>query len=59
MRWPNTVKIDGSDLDVLARRHLYANGMNYNHGTGHGVGYFQSVHEGPVGISRLNKTIFR
>ena len=58
MRWPNTVKIDGSDLDVLARRHLYAKGLNYCHGTGHGVGYFQGVHEGPLGISRGYKIPF-
>ncbi len=44
MRWPKDVKIDGADLDILARRHLYAKGLNFLHGTGHGVGYFQGVH---------------
>ena len=37
----------GQDLDVLARQPLWENGMDYNHGTGHGVGYLLSVHEGP------------
>lgn len=42
----------GAGLDILARQFLYENGLNYNHGTGHGVGYFLSVHEGPIGISK-------
>ncbi|MGB2078959.1 MAG: aminopeptidase P family protein [Vibrio sp.] len=41
----------GSQLDVLARQHLWANGYNFDHGTGHGVGHFLSVHEGPQRIS--------
>jgi Xaa-Pro aminopeptidase len=41
----------GAQLDVLARQHLWAAGLTYNHGTGHGVGAFLSVHEGPIGIS--------
>jgi len=36
---------------VLARQFLWEDGVNYNHGTGHGVGAFLSVHEGPIGIS--------
>lgn len=32
--------------------------MDFAHGTGHGVGYFGGVHEGPVGISKFNKTVF-
>jgi Xaa-Pro aminopeptidase len=43
----------GYQLDPLARMHLWAHGMNYGHGTGHGVGYFLNVHEGPQGISSL------
>ena len=35
----------GSSLDVLARQFLWNEGLNYNHGTGHGVGFFLSVHE--------------
>ncbi len=42
---------NGGQLDVLARQFLWADGVNYNHGTGHGVGAFLSVHEGPIGIS--------
>lgn len=41
----------GAQIDVLARQYLWAGGVNYNHGTGHGVGAFLSVHEGPVGIA--------
>lgn len=41
----------GAQIDVLARRHLWQAGLTYTHGTGHGVGAFLSVHEGPIGIS--------
>jgi Xaa-Pro aminopeptidase len=41
----------GPQLDVLARRALWEKGLNYGHGTGHGVGAFLNVHEGPQGIS--------
>ena len=41
----------GVQLDVLARRPLWQQGLNYGHGTGHGVGFFLNVHEGPAGIS--------
>ena len=41
----------GAQIDVLARQHLWQAGVTYNHGTGHGVGAFLSVHEGPIGIS--------
>lgn len=42
----------GSQLDILARQHLFNAGLNYGHGTGHGVGSFASVHEGPCAISK-------
>jgi len=42
----------GCDLDILARKALWQNGYDYAHGTGHGVGSFLSVHEGPQIISR-------
>lgn len=41
----------GNQLDVLARKALWDNGLNYGHGTGHGVGFFLNVHEGPSSIS--------
>lgn len=41
----------GPFLDVLARQPLWDLGLNYNHGTGHGVGHFLNVHEGPQGIA--------
>jgi len=44
-------KLKGSRLDSFARQHLWAVGRNYGHGTGHGVGAFLNVHEGPMGIS--------
>jgi Xaa-Pro aminopeptidase len=40
----------GPQLDALARAPLWASGMDYGHGTGHGVGYFLNVHEGPHSI---------
>jgi Xaa-Pro aminopeptidase len=40
----------GPQLDALARAPLWASGMDFSHGTGHGVGYFLNVHEGPHGI---------
>ena len=44
----------GSQLDALARIYLWEEGMSYLHGTGHGVGHFLGVHEGPQNI-RLNE----
>ena len=41
----------GAQLDVLARQHLWEAGLDFDHGTGHGVGSYLSVHEGPQGIS--------
>lgn len=41
----------GGQLDVLARQYLWAHGLDYAHGTGHGVGSFLSVHEGPQRIA--------
>lgn len=40
----------GFHLDILARKFLWENGLNYGHGTGHGVGFFLNVHEGPQNI---------
>ncbi len=42
----------GSQLDTLARRPLWEAGLDYDHGTGHGVGHFLGVHEGPQRISK-------
>jgi Xaa-Pro aminopeptidase len=42
----------GSQLDVLARQYLWAAGVDYAHGTGHGVGSFLAVHEGPQRIAK-------
>jgi Xaa-Pro aminopeptidase len=43
--------IKGSSLDTFARQYLWAQGLDYLHGTGHGVGMFLNVHEGPSSIS--------
>ena len=43
----------GSQLDTLARTHLWRAGLDYDHGTGHGVGSYLGVHEGPQRISKL------
>jgi Xaa-Pro aminopeptidase len=43
----------GSQLDSFARMHLWAAGLDFDHGTGHGVGSYLSVHEGPARIAKL------
>lgn len=47
----------GTQLDVLARQYLWAEGYDYDHGTGHGVGVFLSVHEAPQRISKQSSTV--
>jgi Xaa-Pro aminopeptidase len=44
----------GKKIDIRARKFLKKNGLDYAHGTGHGVGFFLNVHEGPQSISRYN-----
>ncbi|WP_050528614.1 aminopeptidase P family protein [Pseudorhodobacter aquimaris] len=56
-RWPNG--LSGRDLDPIARYPLWLAGMDFNHGTGHGVGAFLSVHEGPQRISRMSEVALR
>src|SRR5437868_478564 len=46
----------GAQLDTLARQYLWAAGIDFEHGTGHGVGSYLSVHEGPARISKLGTT---
>ena len=46
---PNKNRHTQRDIDVLARAPLWEVGLDYNHGTGHGVGHFLNVHEGPYG----------
>ena len=48
-RFPKGTK--GVQLDTLAREHLWDHGMNFGHGTGHGVGFFMNVHEPPQGFT--------
>ena len=45
----------GAELDVLARQYLWEVGLDYGHGTGHGVGCYLGVHEGPQSISKRSK----
>ena len=47
----------GSQLDVLARMSLWEAGVDYDHGTGHGVGSYLGVHEGPHRISKVGNTV--
>jgi Xaa-Pro aminopeptidase len=47
----------GSQLDVLARHALWQAGLDYDHGTGHGVGSYLSVHEGPQRIAKIPNTV--
>ena len=46
---------NGMMIDKLARKELKKNNLDYAHGTGHGVGFFLNVHEGPQSLSKLNK----
>ena len=46
-------------LDTIARKFLKKRGLDYPHGTGHGVGYFLNVHEGPIAISKGYKIMLR
>ena len=49
-RWP--AGLAGRDIDAMARMALWKGGLDYDHGTGHGVGAYLGVHEGPASISR-------
>ncbi len=53
VRWPRGLA--GRDLDPLARFALWVEGQDFDHGTGHGVGAFLSVHEGPQRLSRISE----
>ena len=56
MKFPIGTK--GFQIDSLARYNLWNCGLDYNHGTGHGVGSFLGVHEGPQSISKnMNNTV--
>ena len=52
-------KTTGNLIDIEARKFLKKDGLDYNHGTGHGVGFFLNVHEGPQAISKSNSTKIR
>ncbi len=47
----------GAELDVLARQYLWEVGLDYGHGTGHGVGSYLGVHEGPQSLSRRGTVV--
>jgi len=50
----------GVSLDIKAREALWEHGLDYNHGTGHGVGFVNTVHEAPTSIrNKINKDVFR
>ena len=49
----------GAEIDFVARKPLKDINLDYKHGTGHGVGYFLNVHEGPQAISKNNKVNFK
>ncbi len=51
------VGTSGQALDSLARQFLWSYGLDYNHGTGHGVGAYMNVHEGPQGISKRGTAV--
>lgn len=51
IKFPSKSNVTGAHLDVLARQYLWSMELDYEHGTGHGVGAFLEVHEGPHSIS--------
>jgi Xaa-Pro aminopeptidase len=51
--------ISGAQIDPFARQHLWEAGIDFDHGTGHGVGSYLSVHEGPARISKLGTAPLR
>jgi Xaa-Pro aminopeptidase len=55
LRWPKGVA--GPHIETMARRALWDVGLDYDHGTGHGIGSYLSVHEGPTGLSRAARPI--
>jgi len=55
LRFPQGVA--GPHLDAIARRALWDAGLDYDHGTGHGVGSYLSVHEGPAAFSRAARPV--
>ena len=57
-KFPKNI-ITGANLDILARQYLWQEMLDYPHGTGHGVGSFLSVHEGPQSINLRDKTILK
>ena len=51
----NLIKFNtGKKVDVKARQFLKKDGLDYAHGTGHGVGFFSNVHEGPQSITKID-----
>ena len=56
--WPSSASYSGADFDILARKHLFAAGLSYGHGTGHGIGSCLCVHEGPIGVSSTAKPCY-
>ena len=55
--WPEG--LTGQDLDPFARQFLWNSFNDYDHGTGHGVGSYLCVHEGPIAIHKRSKTILK
>ena len=49
--------IDDTRLDIIARKYLYEIGLDYSHGTGHGIGSFLNVHESII-IVKIRSTLF-
>lgn len=49
--------VSGAQIDALARLHLWEAGLDFDHGTGHGVGSYLSVHEGPQRISKIGHAV--
>lgn len=50
-QYDDDMLLQGNCLDTLARKYLWDVGLDYMHGTGHGIGMYLNVHEGPMGVS--------
>ena len=57
--WPSAYELTGIGLDAITRTKIWENQWDFGHGTGHGVGYFLSVHEGPHSISKKGNVVFQ
>lgn len=59
LHFPENIGLSGKNLDALARQHLWNGGIHFSHGTGHGVGHYLNVHEGPINFNQSSEEPFK